>query len=171
MPLKQPKALPKIPKARKKSIEKAKTTIPLKKEDKIEYICKVLFSYDETTKQQFTVFQIRTLVHFSHFTYEITVDSQKERDEIDIVLKGLKAKTNFIPRSSPAVKDVKFDVVYGKNIVNIIKQDGSINSAEFDFNIYQKSIKLIKEFMPQKKNNRHFCKFEVVPEDFTFPEE
>jgi len=170
MPLKKPKDYPKLPKTRKKNIEAAKAAIPQKKEDKIEYICSAFFKYDNVLNKQFCTLRLRTVAEFTSFAYEISVASKLTKDVIDITLLGLQAKINYLPQVEVAKTDLDFEDLYGEYTVNIIKQDGSINSAVFDFNIFKKEIDLVKKFMPEKKNNRLFCEFEISYKDFTFLE-
>jgi hypothetical protein len=84
---------------------------------------------------------------------------------------GLKTKAGYINNSGPARKKVLFENLYGKYTINIIKQDGSINSAIVDFNIFKKSIKLINVFLPEKRNNREFIKFEIATKKFKYSNE
>ncbi|MGD8781842.1 MAG: hypothetical protein PVH88_23130 [Ignavibacteria bacterium] len=168
MPLKKPQKVPKIPKARKKSVEDTINSIPAKKPDKIEYTCKALFMYNELTKTQQYVFAIETVAVFTSFAYEVSLDFFNEKDQIYIVIKGLKALPNLAPRVMPARTDIVFENLVGEYTVNVVKQDGAINSGVFKFNIYNKEIKLLKEFKPEKENNRYFCKFEVAENEYTF---
>jgi hypothetical protein len=168
MPLKRPKDYPKLPKTRKKNIEAAKEAIPQKKEDKIEYLCYALFKYDSVLNQQFCTLRIRTVAEFTSFAYEISLASTISKNLIEITLLGLKAKINYLPKVEAATTDLDFENLYGEYTVNIIKQDGSINSAIFDFNIFKKDIKLVRKILPEKKNNRLFCDFEVAQKDFSF---
>jgi hypothetical protein len=170
MPLKKPKDYPKLPKTRKKNIETAKLAIPQKKEDKIEYKCLIFFKYDSIKNKEYCTIRIQTIAEFTSFAYEISVASMITKDIIDISLLGLHAKINYLPRVENANTDLDFENLYGEYTVNIIKQDGSINSAVLDFNIFKREIKLLKTFIPEKKNNRLFCEFEVSQKDFSFRE-
>ncbi len=170
MPLKKPKEVPKIPKTRKKKPHAALTAIPAKKPDKLEYICKAFYKYDQSTKKQFCVFAIETVVEFTSFAYEVSVEALKEKNVIDFVLTGLKAKTNVVPLIQPARTELLFQDLIGDYTVNVVKQDGAINTAEYHFNIFKKEIVLLNQYKPKKKNNRLFCKFEVAEEEFSFPE-
>ena len=170
MPLKKPKEVPKIPKTRKKKPHTAISAIPSKKPDKLEYICKAFYKYDQPTKKQFCVFAIETVVEFTSFAYEVSVEALKEKNVIDFVLTGLRAKTNVVPLIQPARTELLFEDLIGDYVVNVVKQDGAINTAEYHFNIFKKEIVLLKQYKPKKKNNRLFCKFEVAVEEFSFPE-
>ena len=66
------------------------------------------------------------------------------------------------------LKEFVFEDLIGEHTVNVLKQDGCINSALFNFNIYNRTIDLVQEFLPEKKNNRLFCKFEVAEDEFSF---
>ena len=46
MSLRRPKTIPKIPKTRKKKAHTSLTAIPVKKPDKLEYVCKAFYGYD-----------------------------------------------------------------------------------------------------------------------------
>lgn len=168
MPLKNPTSIPKIPKVRKKKTHSAIEAIPQPKPDKIEYICKAYFKYDAPTNKQYYVIAVETITAFANFAYEISVDWFKDKREIFIVLTGLKAKTNMVPKVQPAKKEILFEELIGEYAVNIVKQDGAINTGIFKFNIFNKEIKLIKEYKPKKKNNRLFCEFKVCEEEYSF---
>lgn len=168
MPLKKPKDLPKIPKSRQKKAENALAAIPEPKEDKIEYKCKAYFDYDNVTKQKYVVFGVETVAEFTSFAYEVSLEVIKEKREILIVLLGLKALTNMAPQVQPARTDIPFEDLVGEYTVKVVKQDGAINAADYNFNIFKKEIKLLKEYKPKKKNNRLFCKFEIAEDEFQF---
>ena len=170
MSLKKPKEVPKIPKTRKKKPHAAISAVPTKKPDKLEYICNAFYKYDQQTKKQYCVFAIETVVEFTSFAYEVSVEALKEKNVIDFVLTGLRAKTNVVPLIQPARTELLFEDLIGDYTVNVVKQDGAINSAEYHFNIFKKEIVLLKQYKPKKKNNRLFCKFEVDKEEFSFPE-
>lgn len=170
MPLKKPARVPKIPKTRTKKVEAARDAIPAKKEDKIEYSCSVSFRYDAMRKIQNVLFNIQTMVLFTSFAYEISVDVTQEKREIFITLTGLQTRTNYIPTTEPAAADILFEDLFGQYTVHVLKLDGTINSAVFEFNVYKKEIQLIEKFLPEKKNNRWFCDFAVDESRFTFPE-
>jgi hypothetical protein len=170
MPLKKPKNLPKIPKSRQKKAENALNAIPEEKPDKIEYLCKAFYGFDETEKKQYCVFALETIAEFTSFAYEISLDVIAEKREILIVLMGLKAMPNMAPNVQPARTDIPFEDLVGEYTIKVVKQDGAINAADFNFNIFKKEIKLLKEYKPKKKNNRLFCKFEVAEDEFSFGE-
>ncbi|MBZ0200308.1 MAG: hypothetical protein K8H86_10600, partial [Ignavibacteriaceae bacterium] len=131
MALKKPTDVPRIPKTRKKSIDKLKSSTPLEKEGGIEYICKVYFYFNSHQKKQQYCFSIETVKQFSALNYELKLNSDKTKKEIDISILGLTASQTYLTESGPAVGEVCFDDLYGEQIVNIIKQDGSINGAVF----------------------------------------
>ncbi len=168
MPLKNPTELPKIPKTRKKKADAAINAVPDKKPDKHEYKCGAFFYYDKSDKVQKCVFRIETVAEFTNFAYEIAVDTLQEKRDFYFVLMGLKARPNMIPDVEPAITDLAMMNLVGEYTVNIVKQDGAINSAVFKFNLFKKEIELVKEFHPDKKNNRFFCTFEVAENLFTF---
>lgn len=170
MSLKKPTSIPRIPKTRKKKALTALSAIPTKKPDKIEYICKAYYKYDEITRKQYSIFAIETLVEFTSFAYEISVDIIQEKNVINFILMGLKAKMNVVPLVQPARTELLFQDIVGDYQVNVVKQDGAINTGEFHFNIYKKEILLTKQYKPKKKNNRLFCKFSVAEENFSFPD-
>ena len=170
MPLKNPKDLPKIPKTRKKKAFNAIEAIPDPKPDKHEYNCKAFYHFDESSQNQLCVFRIETVAEFTSFVYEVAVDIVQEKREFYLVLMGLKAKANAIPGVEPAITDITFRDLVGEYQINIVKQDGAINSAVYKFNPFKKEILLVKEYKPKKKNNRLFCKFNIAEELFTFQE-
>lgn len=168
MALKKPKEVPKIPKAREKTIDKLKKAIPKKKKEEIEFICKIYFYYDSVSKKQKYRFQLETLKIFSALNYKISTQSRKEKNEIDISILGLSAQNDYLVQAQPATAEIDFEDLFGEFTLNIIKQDGSINSAILNFNIFKKEIELVKEFLPQKKNNGEFCTFEIDKSMFSF---
>lgn len=168
MSLRKPKEIPKIPKTRKKKAHAALTAVPLKKPDKLEYICKAYYKYDEKSQKQFCVFAIETVVEFTSFAYEISVDIIREKNIFYFIITGLKAKMDAVPNIQPARQELLFEDLIGDYTINILKQDGAINSADYHFNIFKKEILLGKEYKPKKKNNRLFCKFDVANDEFTF---
>ncbi len=159
MPLKKPVEVPKIPKARKKKVESVKSATPQKKKAVIEYKCKSYFRWDEAKRKQFCVLLLETVKEFSTFNYFITTTININKNNIDIVIAGLTSKQNYYTEVCPARSEILLENLFGNYTVNIIKQDGSINSAVYDFNLYMKKITLIEEFLPKKKNNRKFCEF------------
>ncbi|MCX7797419.1 MAG: hypothetical protein N2249_02205 [Melioribacter sp.] len=170
MPLRKVDEIPKIPKTRKKKPEAIIASVPLKKPDKLEYICKAYFKYDPKLKKQYLAFLIETVIEFTNFTYEISVDLVHEKNVVYFVITGLIVRMDTVPQIQPAKREILFDTLTGDYIINVVKQDGTINSAEFHFNIFKREIILKREYIPKKKNNRFFCKFEVAKENFTFPE-
>ena len=170
MPLRNLKDIPKIPKTRKKKAQTALTAVPTKKPDKLEYVCKAFYKYDEKVGRQYYVFAIETIVEFTSFAYEVTVEVIKERNVLNFILMGLKAQTNAVPQIQPARTELYFEDLIGDYTINVVKQDGAINTGEYHFNIFKREIILTKQYKPKKKNNRLFCKFEVAEDEFTFPE-
>ena len=170
MPLHKLTNIPKIPKTRKKKPHAALTAIPSKKPDKLEYYCKVFFKYDPQIKKQYEVFAIETVVEFTSFAYEISVEVIKEKHVINLVVMGLKAIMDSVPQIMPARNEILFEELYGDYTVNVVKQDGAINTGEFSFNLFKKEIILNKQYKPKKKNNRLFCEFQIAQDEFTFPE-
>lgn len=170
MPLRKPKDIPKIPKTRKKNAQSALEAIPSKKPDKQEFTCKIYFKYDPKIKKQFIAFLIETVVEFTAFAYEVSVDIIREKNVINLIIMGLKAKMDTVPQIMPAQSENLFEDLFGNYTINIVKQDGAINSAEIKVNLINKSINIIKKYLPKKKNNRQFCEFVVDEDKFTFPE-
>ncbi len=168
MPLKNPKIIPEISKARVKTISKIKEAAPREKKSEIEYLCQIYFSTDGNKGTQKYCISLSTVRQFSALNYEVSVKTLKVKNSIDISILGLHTKAGYINEPGPAVCFLYFENLYGKHTVNIIKQDGSINSALIDFNIFKKQIDLVKFFLPDKKNNRKFCNFEIANDKFTY---
>jgi hypothetical protein len=168
MSLRKPKEVPKISKAREKNIDKLKKAIPKKKKEEIEFNCKFLFYYDKHEKKQKCRILLETVKLFTSLNYRISVKSRKVKNEIDISIFGLSARNDYLTEVKPAYEAIDFEDLYGEHTVNIIKQDGSINSAKIEFNLYKKQINLIDEFIPPKKNNGKFCSFKVDESLFSF---
>jgi hypothetical protein len=171
MALRKPNEIPKISKAREKTIDKLKKAIPKKKKEEIEFACKFYFHYDKKTKKQKCRIQLETIKLFTTLNYKISLQYRKIKNEIDISIFGLSARNDYLTEVKPAYEFVDFDDLFGEHIVNIIKQDGSINSVRVEFNLYKRQINLIDEFLPPKKNNGKFCSFEVAESLFSFPQE
>jgi hypothetical protein len=170
MSLKNPDAIPKIPKTRKKTTESLKNATPTEKKGSVEYLCKAFFSFDKILKKQTCNISIETIKEFTVLNYTISTDVKKTKNVIDISVLGLNTLQTYYTVVQPARTELFFEELFGRHTVNIIKQDGSINSAIFDFNIYKKEIILVEEFLPNKKNNKKFCGFEVAAENFSFSE-
>ena len=168
MSLKKPKSVPGIPKSRKKNPDKIKKAVPAKKSSEIEYTCSVYFAYNPSKKNQRYAVEIETKKLFSVLNYNLSVEGRKEKNVIDISILGLKATNNYTNEPGSASSVIYFDELYGDNTINIIKQDGSVNTAVFNFNVFKKSIELIEVSVPEKKNNSRFCEFEVAEKKFTF---
>lgn len=171
MALKKPKDVPKLPKAREKSIDKLKKSTPAKKKTEVEFNCKIYFHVDGTNGKQKYRFEVETLKIFSFLNYKITAQARKEKKVIDISLLGLTALNDYMARVQSANIEIDFEELFGEYTVNIIKQDGSINSALLNFNIFKKEIELVKQFLPEKKNNSKFCTFEIDKNKFTYSKE
>ncbi len=169
MPLKSPKEMPKVPKTRQKKAESAIKAIPDPKPDKFEYACKVHFSYDPVQKTQYYIIAVETIAEFTSFAYELNLELVIDKRELYIVIMGISAKSNMVPEVQPARTELNFEDLVGEYTVHVVKQDGAINSAIINFNIFSKEIKIEKEFKPEKKNNRLFCKFDIEKNKFSFP--
>ncbi len=134
----------------------------------IEYICSAYFKYDANMKKQLYAFSVETVKNFSILNYNLSLSGNKNKNTIDIKIKGIKAKDSYIPKPGPAEEELTFEELYGKHTVNIIKQDGTVNSAVFDFNVYLKKIELLEETTSSGENKKHFCSFYVAEEKFSF---
>lgn len=168
MPLRKLEEMPKISKTRKKTIPKTKLGTPQKKDSLVEYVVGVFYKYDPALKKQFSVIALSTVKLFTSLSYEISVDVQKGKNLIDISILGLNTRQSYYVSPNPATTELLFENLFGKYTINVVKQDGSINSAIFDFNIYKKEILLSEISLPKKKNNRIFVRFEVPLESFSF---
>lgn len=171
MPLRKPGEDSKLAKSRKKSIDKLKQVTPALKKNEIEYVVKTYFQYDERQKKQFYVISLYTVKEFSALHYEISVDVQKKKNEIDISLLGLNTVQTYYLEAKNAYKHILFEDLYGQQVISLLKQDGSINSYLVEYNIFKKQITLVESILPKKQNNRIFSTFEVAQELFTFPGE
>ena len=167
MPLKNPIEIPKIPKARKKKIESViNQKIVDKKNDKVEYNISASFRVNDEEKNMNTYFSIETVNEFSSFAYELSIDYLIKRNEIHILLLGLKAKSKAVPFIQPARAEIKIPALTGEYKVNIYKQDGVVNSALFYLNIVKQEIILRNTSVAEKENNRVFCNFFVDSDNF-----
>ena len=171
MALKKPKNVPEIPKSREKSIDKLKKATPAKKKTEVEFNCKIYFHKDVVKGKQKYRFEVETLKVFSFLNYKITAIARKEKKVIDISILGLTAMNDYVAKVQPANIEIDFEELYGEYTVNVIKQDGSTNSALVNFNIFKKEIVIVNEFLPEKKNNSKFCTFEISKDQFTYSKE
>lgn len=131
----------------------------------------VYFKFDPLQKKQFYVISIATEKLFTNLNYEISVNVVKKKGEIDIKILGLNALQSYIVQPKPARSDLYFEELLGAYKINIIKQDGSINSAKFYFNIFKKEILLLEENISSKKSSKIFSKFFIDNSAFTFKED
>lgn len=171
MALKKPKEIPQLPKTREKTIDKLKKSTPAKKKKEIEFNCRIYFYVDKKNGQQKYRFEIETIKLFSVLNYKIIAQARKEKKTIDISLLGLTTLNDYVARVQAANIEIDFDNLFGEYTVNVIKQDGSINSAIVNFNAFKKEIEIVKEFLPEKKNNSKFCTFEVDKKSYSFSKE
>lgn len=171
MPLKKPKSNLKIVKARTKNPLAVIQSTPEKKKGKVDYICSAYYYYDNAQKKTFSVFRLETSVFFSSFIYEISAEKLEREGKNYIVLYGISAKSNSAPVPSPAYVDFIFDIPQSDYEINIVKQDGCINSAVFQFDFENRNIELLSKSIPKKKNNRLFCDFKVDTDKFSFSPE
>ncbi len=159
MALRKPKSVPKIQKVRNKSIDKVLESTPMIKESEIEFNCRIFFNYNKKFRKQEYVIELNTVKEFSSLNYSLTIGMRKVSSNIDISILGLKADAAYSSKPGPASKKIIFEELYGEHTINIIKQDGSINSAVLNFNVFKKELKLLNEFLPEKKNNRKILYF------------
>ncbi len=151
MALKKPKDVPKLPKAREKSIDKLKKSTPAKKKSEVEFNCKIYFHKDGSNGKQKYRFEVETIKIFSFLNYKLTAQARKEKKVIDISLLGLTAMNDYVAKVQPANVEIDFEELFGEYTINILKQDGSVNSALVKFNIFKKEIVILKEFLPEKE--------------------
>lgn len=162
----RPKAIQDTLKTQNSSIDRSQSAVLMKKNNILEYNCFIYFSYDRSNKNQRYAIEIQTTQFFSVLNYSLTVSGKKNKNTIDINLLGLKAADNYITEPGPASNVIYFDELYGENTINIIKQDGSFNTAVINFNVFKKSIELLKEYSPESQAK--FCSFKVAGEKNTF---
>lgn len=168
MSLKRTKSRSDIPSSGKKNAKKIKEDLPSKRTNEIEYKCRVYFAFNPSKKTQNYAVELETSKLFSVLNYNISVDGRKTKNVIDINVLGLKATNNYTNEPGPALNVIYFEELYGNHTINIIKKDGSVNSAVFNFNVFKKSIEMLEEFVPPEKSNSRFCTFEVAKEKFRF---
>ena len=162
MPLKNPDKVPALPKLRTRKAKTVMAAIPEPKSDKIEYICKVFYKKEAQNSAYIPMLSLETVSEFSNFIYEISTDSVLIKKELNLIILGLKTSTNSAPGVQPAFKEMQLGDLVGEYIFNVYKRDGAVNSALIKFNPFNQNIKLLKEYLPPKQNNRHFCSFEVI---------
>ncbi|MBD3408699.1 MAG: hypothetical protein GF419_00705 [Ignavibacteriales bacterium] len=171
MPLRKKGGAAPTSKPRKRSIEKAKKETPAEQnENRIEYYVDAFFSYDKNEHVGKCAFRVRTERLFSSLEYGVSVEIEREKNVVDLGLFGLRTKQSYAVKPAPAVSIVEIEETIGAVTVNAVKPDGAINSAEYEFNPYTKTMTLVNEFLPEKKNNRLFCRFGVAEELHTFAE-
>jgi hypothetical protein len=171
MPLKRPEAIPQIPKTRTKQLSKIKAATPERKKSSIEYIADVFFSYDKSAAKQYYCLRLQTVKEFAVLSYELAVNVQGHQKKIDVSIAGLNIKQEYYVQVKTAVVDLLFEDLYGEYTISIMKQDGSINCFDIEFNIFNRTITIVKSYLLKKKNNRVFCDLRVANHLFTFSEE
>ena len=170
MPLKKPKDIPKLPKTRKKSIDALKKAIPLKKKSEAEYNLEIYFFYDNVIKKQFVAIEVLTVKDFTYLNYEIALDYQIEKDEIDISILGLNMVYSYVVEPKPASRIILLEDLAGDYKINVLKQDGRLNILLLEINPFRKKITFSAEKVPTKKNNTKFCTFKINEQKNTFEE-
>ncbi|MCC6549689.1 MAG: hypothetical protein IT279_06430 [Ignavibacteriaceae bacterium] len=134
----------------------------------LEYHVRFYFSYDKITGKQYYVLALSTFRLFSQLNYSITTKIKKQKDQITINLLGLSTNNSYYTNSYAAVSFLRFEELFGDFTVNIVKQDGTVNSAVVSFNIYNKTIKIRSTSSGNAGEDRIFCQFETDNSLFTF---
>ncbi len=134
----------------------------------LEYRVKMYFSYDKTRGIQNYVVELSTFRLFSNMNYSVSTKVKKKKEEIEIKITGLSTNNAFYSNSYAAVSYLKFEELYGKYNLKIVKQDGSVNSVPAEFNIFKKQIELGEVFYGEGEKTREFCEFSVDQSLFTF---
>lgn len=134
----------------------------------LEYQVKLYFTYDKVRGLQNYVVELRTFRLFSNLNYSISTKMKKTKENIDIKITGLSTNNSFYSNSNAAISYLLFEDLYGKFNLRIIKQDGSVNSAEVTFNIYEKQIQLGEISFGTGDQKREFCQFIVDESLFSF---
>ncbi|MCK6614468.1 MAG: hypothetical protein L6Q47_09540 [Ignavibacteriaceae bacterium] len=134
----------------------------------LEYLIRFYFSFDKLTGKQYYIVEFSTFRLFSQLNYSITTKVKKQKDQITISLLGLSTNNSYYTNSYSAVSFLRFEDLFGDFTVNIVKQDGTVNSAQVAFNIYNKTIEIRSTSSGNQGTDRIFCQFETDNSQFTF---
>lgn len=134
----------------------------------LEYLVRFYFSFDKVTGKQFYTVALSTYRLFSQLNYSITTKVKRQRDHITVNLLGLSTNNSYYTNSYSAVSFLRFEELFGDFTVNVVKQDGTVNSALVAFNIYNKSIEIRSTSSGNDGEDRIFCQFETDSSQFTF---
>lgn len=145
-----------------------KEKIPDTEKSTVEYYCSVFFSFNKLKKQQEYCIRLETAKLFSTFNYKLTLINERKKNNINIKIKGLTPDHTYLSEVKPAICDIYLEELYGDYIINVIKQDGALNSAGFNFNIFNKQIRLLESNLNMNENVRQFCTFHTADDLNTF---
>lgn len=134
----------------------------------LEYYIRFYFDFDKTIGRQYYTAALSTVRLFSQLNYSITTKVKRQKDQITINLLGLSTNNSYYTNSYSAVTFLRFEELFGDFTVNVVKQDGTINSALVSFNVYNKSIEIRSTSSGNEGEDRIFCQFETENSQFTF---
>lgn len=134
----------------------------------LEYYVRFYFNYDKATARQYYIIELSTFRLFSNLNYSITTKIKRQKDQITISLLGLSTNNSYYTNSYSAVSFIRFEELFGEFTVNVVKQDGTVNSAVVSFNIYNKTIEIRSTSSGKEGQDRIFCQFETDNSQFTF---
>ncbi len=126
---------------------------------KYEYQIKPYFEYDEKLNKDFFILELMTFREFASFQYQINYKFSHRARDYDVKILGLDAKDISFPYSGKATAKIRLENMVGKYFFHIIKQNGESNSFELDINPFERRIKLLKEFIREKKKLNKFVEF------------
>lgn len=134
----------------------------------LEYYVRFYFEFDKVTGRQYYTIALSTFRLFSQLNYSITTKIKKQKDQITINLLGLSTNNSYYTNSYSAVSFLRLEELFGDFTVNVVKQDGTINSALVSFNIFNKTIEIRSTSSGNEGQDRIFCQFETDNSQFTF---
>lgn len=134
----------------------------------LEYYVRFYFEFDKVTGRQYYTIALSTFRLFSQLNYSITTKIKKQKDQITINLLGLSTNNSYYTNSYSAVSFLRLEELFGDFTVNVVKQDGTINSALVSFNIYNRTIEIRSTSSGNEGQDRIFCQFETDNSQFTF---
>lgn len=123
--------------------------------EKIEYLIKPYFEFDQNNSIKMFVLEILSYREFAFFRYAIAYEVDKKKNEIIITLKGLTTDNQIFPHSGKAKTRIEFDNLVGDYIFHFKRSSGEENIFHFKIDPVLKNIILKKE-LPDKKTNRKF---------------
>lgn len=125
--------------------------------EKIEFLFRPYFEFDQNNSVKKFVLEILTHREFAFFRYAIAYEVTKKKNEISITLKGLTTDNQIFPDTGKAKARIEFDQLNGNYTFHFKRSTREENIFQFKIDPILNNIILKKE-LPDKKTNRKFIK-------------